>query len=85
MVSQYKGVHFSKYSSKRTEFLSKIGPGPGDYDTIDPVYVNVEHYHMKHTGDKKAELNVPRYPDALLQNIQKEVINEKKNLKIIIS
>lgn len=72
--SQYKGIHFSKYSSKRSSsFGPKAGPGPGDYDTVEPVQVDVEHYHMKNLSDKKPELNVPRYPDMFLKTIEKEV------------
>ena len=67
-------MHFAKYSSKRTEFAGKFGPGPGEYDIVDPVYVNVEHYHMKNNADKKNELNVPRYPETLVKKLQKEVI-----------
>ena len=71
--SQYKGVHFSKYSSKRTNFGAKAGPGPGDYDTVEPIHVDIEHYHMKNLAEKKPELNVPRYPEAMLKNTEKEV------------
>lgn len=72
--SQYKGVHFGKYSSKRTNFISqKDGPGPGEYD-IEPVQVDIEHYHMKNLAEKKAELNVPRYAEALVKHNEKESI-----------
>lgn len=72
--SQYKGIHFGKYSSKRTDFGGKkTGPGPGEYDTIEPVHVDVEHYHMKNFTDKKPELNVPRYPENLIKTVEKEV------------
>jgi hypothetical protein len=67
-------VHFAKYSSKRTEFLGKDGPGPGEYEIAEPFYIDVEHYNLKNTiFDKKPELNVPRYPDNLLKTIEKEV------------
>ncbi len=72
--SQYKGVHFGKYSSKRTNFGAKQqGPGPGEYD-IEPITVDVEHYHMKNMAEKKAELNVPRYSEALVKTNEKENI-----------
>lgn len=73
--SQYKGVHFGKYSSKRTNFSNpKLpGPGPGEYD-IEPVQVDIEHYHMKNLAEKKAELNVPRYSEALAKHNEKESI-----------
>lgn len=69
----YKGIHFGKYSSKRSEFTGKLGPGPGEYDVINPVQVDVEHYHMKNAAEKKTELAVPRYPDTLIKTIEKEV------------
>lgn len=73
--SQYKGAHFGKYSSKRTNFTqaTKAGPGPGEYD-IEPVAVDIEHYHMKNLQEKKPELNVPRYPDNTIKNAEKESI-----------
>jgi hypothetical protein len=73
--SPYKGVHFSKYSSKRTDFTGRYdGPGPGEYDVTEPVHVDVEHYHMKNLmADKKPELNVPRYPENILKSLEKEV------------
>lgn len=71
--SHYKGVHFGKYASKRTNFGGKTqGPGPGEYD-IEPVTVDIEHYHMKNLQEKKAELNVPRYSEALVKANEKEV------------
>jgi hypothetical protein len=73
LSSQYKGIHFSKYSNKRTDFTGKFGPGPGEYDIAEPIYVNVEHYHMKNVAEKKSELNVPRYPEALVKKLEKEV------------
>ena len=69
----YKGVHFSKYSSKRSNFNPKDGPGPGEYDVAEPIQVDVEHLHMKNTIDKKPDLMVPRYPEMMLKNVEKEV------------
>lgn len=72
--SQYKGNHFAKYSSKRTDFSGKQGPGPGEYDTSDTVHVDVEHFHMKNFTNKKPDLNIPRYPEVLVKNVEKEVL-----------
>ena len=70
--SQYRGVHFGKYSSKRTNFADahRAGPGPGEYD-IEPVHVDIEHFHMKNMAEKRAELNVPRYTEALIKQTEK--------------
>lgn len=71
--SQYKGTNFGKSSSKRTNFAGNSeGPGPGEYDTMESTHVDVEHYHLKNSMDKKPELNLPRYPEALIKNVQKE-------------
>lgn len=85
MSSQYKGVHFGKYTSKRTNFAqsTKAGPGPGEYD-IEPVSVDIEHYHMKNMQEKKSELNVPRYPENAIKNAEKEVGLFFNNVLMII-
>ncbi|CAF1031534.1 unnamed protein product [Brachionus calyciflorus] len=72
--SQYKGIHFAKYSSKRTDFSGKAGPGPGEYDTAESVLVDVEHFHLKNLNNKKPELNVPRYPEIVLKTVEKESV-----------
>jgi hypothetical protein len=71
--SSYKGVHFSKYSSKRSDFTGKKGPGPGDYDIANPIEINVEHYHMKSNLERRPETNIPRYPENLIKTIEKDV------------
>ena len=48
-------------------------PGPGEYDVMEPVSIDVEHFHMKGTMDKKPELNLPRYPEMLAKSVEKEV------------
>jgi hypothetical protein len=73
LQSSYKGVHFAKYSSKRTEFAGKPGPGPGDYEPADSFHVDIQHYNLKMT-DRKADLNIPRYPDMLIKTIEKESV-----------
>lgn len=68
----YHGVHFGKYSGKRTDFTGKPGPGPGEYDLNDPVKLEIHHINMK-TWDKRPELQVARYPDNILKTATKEV------------
>jgi hypothetical protein len=65
-------VHFSKYASKRTNFAAKTGPGPGEYDTIDPVHVDVLHYNIK-LNEKKPDLVIPRFTEVVIKNAEKEV------------
>ncbi len=74
----YHGIHFSKYSSKRSDFSGKSGPGPGDYDPTDQVKLEIRHMNLK-TLDRRAELNIPRYPESVVKTAAKEVMtNEKK-------
>lgn len=68
----YHGIHFAKYSGKRTDFAGKTGPGPGEYDPNDPVKLEIHHINMK-TWDKRPELQVARYPENLLRSVTKEV------------
>ncbi len=68
----YHGVHFGKYSSKRTDFAGKPGPGPGDYDPSDPIKLETHNINMK-TWDKRPELQVARYPENILRTATKEV------------
>ena len=68
----YHGIHFAKYSGKRTDFAGKTGPGPGEYDPNDPVKLEIHHINMK-TWDKRPELQVARYPENLLRSVAKEV------------
>ncbi|CAF0774387.1 unnamed protein product [Rotaria sp. Silwood1] len=67
----YHGVHFGKYSSKRTDFSGKLGPGPGEYDPTNPIKLEVQHMNMK-TLERRPELQVPRYPDVMLKTVTKE-------------
>jgi hypothetical protein len=74
----YHGVHFSKYSSKRTDFSGKEGPGPGDYNPSDNVKLEIQHMNLK-SFDRRPELQIPRYPENVLQKATKEVINKTKD------
>ncbi|CAF0962416.1 unnamed protein product [Adineta ricciae] len=64
----YHGVHFGKYSSKRTDFAGKTGPGPGEYDPSDPVKLEVHHMNMR-AVDRRPELQVARYPENILKSV----------------
>jgi hypothetical protein len=73
----YHGVHFSKYSGKRTDFGGKPGPGPGDYDPNDPVKLEIQHVNLK-SWDRRPELQIPRYPENVLKIAAKDVITNRK-------
>ena len=68
----YQGAHFGKYSSKRTDFSGREGPGPGEYDPNDSVRLEIQHMNMK-ILDKRAELKIPRYPEVMLKTVVKDV------------
>ncbi len=68
----YKGVHFSKYAAKRTNFTAKNGPGPGEYDVTDSVYVDVLHYNIK-LNERKSDLVIPRFTEEVIKNAEREV------------
>lgn len=40
---------------------------------------------MKNFADKKPELNVPRYPENLIKNVEKEVFNRVFYLMLILT
>ncbi len=74
----YRGVHFSKYSSKRTEFSGKQGPGPGDYNPSESVKLEIQHMNLK-SLDKRPELQILRYPENVFQKAAKEVRQKNNN------
>ncbi len=80
----YHGVHFGKYSSKRTDFSGKSGPGPGDYDPNDPIKLELRHMNLK-TLDKRSELQIPRYPETLLKTAAKNVTTNKQKKNIFLT
>ncbi|UJR37251.1 hypothetical protein I4U23_029960 [Adineta vaga] len=69
----YQGVHFGKYSSKRTDFAAKPGPGPGDYDISDPVRLEMHNINTK-ISHKRSELQLPRYPESMMKTAAKDGI-----------
>jgi hypothetical protein len=72
--TNYKGIHFAKYAPRQLNQAAKSsGPGPGEYDVIEPIKIDVEHYHMKGNQDKKPELSIPRFTEMITKNVEKEV------------
>ncbi|XP_078267644.1 sperm-tail PG-rich repeat-containing protein 2 [Rhinoraja longicauda] len=68
---QYKGVHFGNRTSKRTDFKIPLGPGPASYDVQKESTLNYENLNMKNI-DQKYESYVPRYIDAVVQDVEKK-------------
>lgn len=67
----YQGTHFGKYSSKRTDFSGREGPGPSDYDPNDSVRLEIHHMNMK-SLEKRSELQIARYPEMMLKTVAKD-------------
>lgn len=72
---QYKGVHFGKMTSQRTDFGGKGGPGPGDYDPYKEVLNKAENanVHDEEVAAVRHESRVPRYHEAIAKEIEKRV------------
>lgn len=71
---QYRGVHFGKLSSKRTDFGGQAGPGPGDYDPYRDVTSKPENTNIHEEEPVRYEANIPRYNEAIVKDVQKQNI-----------
>lgn len=74
VTETYKGVHWGKYSTKRTDFSGKAGPGPGEYDPQHDISLKTEHLNLR--GDeknKKFEAKIPRYHEWVVKEEEKKV------------
>ena len=71
---QYRGVHFGRLASKRTDFGGKGGPGPVDYDHYREVQVKAENanIHDEETA-VRYEARIPRYNEAIVKETEKMV------------
>ena len=68
----YKGVHFSKYASKRMDFGGRNGPGPGEYEPYKEPTAQVEHANI--VEKKKVESKLPRYHEWVVQTEEKKAV-----------
>ncbi|XP_048761282.2 sperm-tail PG-rich repeat-containing protein 2-like [Ostrea edulis] len=73
-TKSYKGVHFSKYASKRMD-LSKgrLGPGPGDYEPYTGIQNKVENVNAVEES-QRFEARIPRYHEAIVKDEEKKAI-----------
>ena len=72
----YKGVHFGRLASKRTEFGGKDGPGPGEYEpykaVADLVVENLNN--PEGMGDRtRFDSRIPRYHEWVAKEQEKKV------------
>ena len=68
----YKGVHFGKLTSKRTDFTGKFGPGPGDYEPYVEYQMRPENLNAKEEPIRY-EANIPRYNEQIIKEQEKKV------------
>ncbi|XP_068088355.1 sperm-tail PG-rich repeat-containing protein 2 isoform X2 [Hyperolius riggenbachi] len=69
---KYRGVHFGKYSGKRTEFEKRDGPGPGEYDIDQESALHYENVNSKKEDKKKYEPFIPRYHEVIVLQEEKK-------------
>ncbi|XP_018423132.1 PREDICTED: sperm-tail PG-rich repeat-containing protein 2 [Nanorana parkeri] len=69
---KYRGVHFGKYSGKRTEFQKCDGPGPGEYDIDQESALHYENVNSKKEDKKKYEPFIPRYHEVIVLQEEKK-------------
>ncbi|WAQ96592.1 STPG2-like protein, partial [Mya arenaria] len=70
----YKGVHFGKLTSKRTDFVGKPGPGPGEYEPYMESQIQTENLNSINAEKPKHEANIPRYHEAIVKDTEKKAI-----------
>ncbi|KAK6187746.1 hypothetical protein SNE40_005703 [Patella caerulea] len=73
-VKQYKGVHFGKMSSKRSDFHGKHGPGPGDYDPYIEPLVKAENTNLHEEETKRYDARIPRYHEVVTLEEEKRSV-----------
>ncbi|XP_066430117.1 sperm-tail PG-rich repeat-containing protein 2 isoform X2 [Eleutherodactylus coqui] len=71
-TQKYRGVHFAKYSGKRTEFENHEGPGPGEYDIDQESALHYENVNSKKEDKKKYEPFIPRYHEVIVLQEEKK-------------
>ena len=77
----YKGVHFGKLTSKRTDFVGKAGPGPGEYEPYIEMQMRPENINAL-KEEPPRETNIPRYHEAISKEVEKKVcFIVRENLK----
>ena len=71
-TKKYRGIHWGKMRSHRTNFAGKEGPGPGEYDPAPDCKCPGEP--TCEDGERcKFESFIPRYTDHLVREEVKEV------------
>lgn len=69
----YKGIHFGKLTSKRTDFIGKPGPGPGDYEPYIEYHLRPENLNAKEE-QVRYEAHIPRYNEQIIKVEEKKAV-----------
>lgn len=69
----YKGIHFGKLTSKRSEIIGRAGPGPGDYEPYVEYQVQAENLNAKEEPIRY-EAKIPRYNEQVVKEAEKKAI-----------
>lgn len=73
VTETYHGVHWGKYSTKRTDFSGKGGPGPGEYDPQIDIRAQAENLNLRDGEKGKFDAKLPRYHEWVVKEEEKKV------------
>ncbi|ESO83457.1 hypothetical protein LOTGIDRAFT_169322 [Lottia gigantea] len=74
-TKNYKGVHFSKMTSKRSDFTGALyGPGPGDYEPYPQTHTRVENSNIHDDDPKRYDARIPRYHESVAIEQDKKAV-----------
>lgn len=82
VTETYKGVHWGKYSNKRTDFGGKEGPGPGEYNPTGSNGSRAEHQHIRDEDRKKYDARIPRYHEWVVKEEEKKVLGKQEKMSV---
>ncbi|XP_067944512.1 sperm-tail PG-rich repeat-containing protein 2-like [Watersipora subatra] len=75
VTETYKGIHWGKYSTKRTDFSGKAGPGPAEYDPQLDITTGMEHLNLRNEDrSKKFDAKIPRYHEWVVKEEEKKSV-----------
>lgn len=69
----YRGIHFSKQTSRRMDFGGKEGPGPGEYEPYKPPEILVENLNVL-DEKQRYEAKLPRYHELVVKEEEKKAV-----------
>ena len=82
VLFRYKGCHFAALTGDRTKFQGREGPGPGDYQSLDPPPVRTEQQteaadspnpHPNYPS-RSSKGEIPRYHQLVVLESEKKAV-----------